>query len=68
MADVAVGLSMGPGNSVYIYAAGELSGAAVRNGRGWTVRVHGSVQHARDLDGVLTLLGLLPDHHARERR
>lgn len=62
-----MGLSMGVGQSVYLYAHGRLVGTTVRDGHGWTVHVHGSAQHARDLDGILTLLALLPDHHAKSR-
>lgn len=65
---LAVGLAMAPGNTVAVFAHGELVGTAVRHSEGgWAIQVHGSTQHAADLEGVLRLLGLLSDHHGRRR-
>lgn len=64
MSVLEVGLAVEPGNTVGIFARGQLVGTAVRHGEGgWAVHVHGATQRAADLDGVLRLLGLLSDHH-----
>jgi hypothetical protein len=58
-------IAVGAGQAVQVYARGRIVASAVRHGRGWTLML-GSQQHeAATLDGVLVLLGLLPDHHRR---
>lgn len=63
-----IGMVVGTGQSVQVQAHGRIVATAVRTGRGWGFLVGRHRYEAVSLDGVLVLLGLLPDHHARERR
>lgn len=62
------GVVVGTGQSVQVHARGRIVATAVRTGRGWSFLVGRHRYEAVSLDGVLVLLGRLPDHHARERR
>ncbi|MEV0843593.1 hypothetical protein AB0I55_29120 [Actinocatenispora sera] len=58
-------IAVGTGQTVQVYAQGRIVASAVRHGRGWTLMLDGQQHQAATLDGVLTLVGLLPDHHRR---
>jgi hypothetical protein len=61
-----VSLVAEPGQSVRIYLGDRLLATATRTGRGWSF--YGADGHRYEsvaLDGVLAMLGALPDHHKR---
>ena len=56
------------GQAVAILYRGQLIATANRHGCGWSAVVRDRQVEAVTLDGLLTELGVLPDHHAKARR
>jgi hypothetical protein len=56
------------GQSIRIYSGDRLLATAVRTGRGWGfIGLDGHHYESVALDGVLAMLGALPDHHRGNR-
>jgi len=56
-------VAVGAGQTVQIYAHGRILASAVRHGHCWTLFLDGRKHQAPTLDAVLSMLGVLPDHH-----